>query len=193
VQQYYRYNPAEARKLLEAAGQSTLQVRLANPFASMMTPDTAKSVEVINGMFNTIGIKSTIVNMDYNKDFVDAGKGVRQGYFDKDMIVFGNSSPYSEADEYLFSYFHSKSTSNGEHLSDPTLDSMIDKQRTLVNEEERVKAVHDIQRYLAEQLYVPSTVGSYRYEFIQPRVRNYSYSNELGKHTEMYAKIWLAT
>jgi peptide/nickel transport system substrate-binding protein len=193
IGQYYKYNPGEAKKLLEAAGQSNLQVRFANPFASLGSPDTAKAVEVINGMFTAIGMKSVIVNLDYNKDFVDSGKGMRQGYFEKDFIVFGNSSPYTEADDWLYSYFHSKSLSNQEHLNDPTYDAMIDKQRTLVNEDERVKAVLDIQRYLAEKMYVPSTVGSYRYEFTQPRVRNYNFSDSLGKQTEMYAKIWLAT
>ncbi|HTE85769.1 MAG TPA: ABC transporter substrate-binding protein [Dehalococcoidia bacterium] len=192
LQQYYKYNPAEAKKLLDAAGQSNLQIRFANPFFSLGSPDTAKAVEVINGMFTAIGIKSTIVNLNYNQDFVDAGKGMRQGYFDKDYIVFGNTSPYTDADDWLFSYFHSKSLSNGEHLNDKTLDAMIDKQRTLVNEDERVKAVQEIQRYLADKLYVPSTVGSYRYEFTQPRVRNYNFSDSLGKQTEMYAKIWLA-
>jgi len=191
VAQYYKYNPTEAKKLLDAAGQSNLQVRFANPFASLGSPDTSKAVEVINGMFSAIGIKSTIVSLDYNKDFVDSGHGMRQGYFDKDVIVFGNTSPYTEADDWLFSYFHSKSLSNGEHLNDKDLDAMIDKQRTLVNEDERVKAVQDIQRYLADKMYVPSTVGSYRYEFIQPRVQNYNFSDSLGKQTEMYAKIWL--
>jgi peptide/nickel transport system substrate-binding protein len=192
IAQYYKYSPADAKKLLDAAGQSNLQVRFANPFFSLGSPDTSKAVEVINGMFTAIGIKSTIVNLNYNQDFVDSGKGMRQGYFDKDYIVFGNTSPYTDADDWLFSYFHSKSLSNGEHLSDPALDAMIDKQRTLVNEDERVQAVQGIQKYIAEKLYVPSTVGSYRYEFTQPRVRNYCFSDSLGKQTEMYAKIWLA-
>jgi hypothetical protein len=42
-------------------------------------------------------------------------------------------------------------------------------------------------------MYTVCTVAGYRYEFTQPRVRNYSYSDSLGKHTEMYAKIWLAS
>jgi ABC-type transport system substrate-binding protein len=193
IGQYYKYNPGEAKKLLDAAGQSGLQVRFVNPFFSLGSPDTAKAVEVINGMFTAIGIKSTIVNLNYNQDFVDAGKGMRQGYFDKDFIVFGNTSPYTDADDWLFSYFHSKSLSNGEHLNDPALDALIDKQRTLVNEDERVKAVQEIQKYIADKMYVPSTVGSYRYEFTQPRVRNYNFSDSLGKQTEMYAKIWLAS
>jgi ABC-type oligopeptide transport system substrate-binding subunit len=132
-----------------------------------------------------------ILSLDYNKDFIGNGRAIRQGYFDKDMVVYGAASVYSEADEFLFSYFHSKSLSNGERLSDPMLDALIDKQRTLINDEERLKAVHEIQRYLAEKLYVPSTVGAYRYYFAGPRVRNYNFTDSLGKHTETYAKLWL--
>jgi hypothetical protein len=73
------------------------------------------------------------------------------------------------------------------------LDEMIDKQRTLLNEDERVKAVLDIQRRIADQMYVPSTVGTYRWELVQPRVRNYSFSDTSGLFTENYAKVWLAT
>ena len=49
-----------------------------------------------------------------------------------------------------------------------------------MNEDERVKAVQDIQKYLAEKLYMVSTVGSYQWELVQPRVRNYRYSDSVG-------------
>jgi peptide/nickel transport system substrate-binding protein len=191
TQQYYKYNPAEAKKLLEAASQSNLAIRLVNPFASLGTISNAKSVEILNGSLNSNGVKSTIVNGDYNKDFVDAGKGWRQGYFDKDMVIWGAQSPYTEADDWLFSYFHSKSTSNQEHLSDSTYDAMVDKERTLTNDDDRVKAVYDIQKYLAQQMYAPSSVGTFTYTATQARVQNYCYSDSLGKATEMYAKVWL--
>jgi ABC-type transport system substrate-binding protein len=195
LQPYYKFNPAEAKKLLQAAGRSDLSIRLVNPFASSSTggpgSTTAKSVEVINQSFNNNGLKSQIVNGDYNKDFVDAGKGWRQGYFDNDMVLYASQSPYTEADDWLFSYFHSKSTSNQEHLSDPTYDAMVDKERTIVNDDDRVKAVYEIQKYLAKQVYAPSSAGTFVWTATQPRVQNYSYSNSLGKATEMYAKIWL--
>ncbi len=63
------------------------------------------------------------------------------------------------------------------------------KQRTLVNEDERLKAVMDIQKYLAEKLYAPSTVGTYQWNLVQPRVQNYQYSDTLGKMTETYTKL----
>ena len=101
------------------------------------------------------------------------------------------TSAYTEADDWLFSYFHSKSTSNQEHLNDQTYDAMVDKERTIVNDDDRVKAIYDIQKYLAQQMYAPSSVGSFAYWAIQPRVQNYSFSDSLGKLTETYAKIWL--
>lgn len=96
-----------------------------------------------------------------------------------------------EADEYLFGYWDSKSTNSHERLNDPAMDAMIDKQRTILDENERVKAVKDIVKYVADKMYVLSSVGSYKYSLIQPRVRNYNYSDSLGSHTEMYAKLWL--
>lgn len=191
VGQFYKYNPAEAKKLLEAAGATNLQLKVVNPFASLGNLEAGKSVEVIGGMLNSLGIKTVILSLDYNKDFIGNGKAIRQGYFDSDMVIYGAASPYSEADEWLFSYFHSKSLSNSEHLNDPQYDALVDKMRTLVNEDERLKAVHAIQRHLAEKLYAPSLVGTYRWMFVQPRVRNYNYSFTLGRATENYAKLWL--
>jgi peptide/nickel transport system substrate-binding protein len=192
TQQFYKYNPSEAKKLLDAAGASNLQLKFAyvspGPFTN---PAYVKQVETVSNMLNAVGLKTTLVTHDYNKDFVDAGKGSRQGYFDKDTLGFFAEAQFTDSDEYLFSYFHSKSTSNGEHLSDPTLDAMIDKERTLVDSNQRLKAVQDIQKYIADKMYVVPTVGSYQFELVQPRIQNFQYTNSLGVMTESWAKLWL--
>jgi peptide/nickel transport system substrate-binding protein len=194
TKQYYAYNPSEAKKLLDAAGQSNLRVRTANALATSNNPAFNKTAELLNSTFNSNGVASTAVNGDYNKDFVDAGKGWRQGYFPNDFVLYaGALATYTEADDWLFSYFYSKSTSNQEHLSDPTYDAMLDKERTLLNDDDRVKAVLDIQKYLAQQMYASCTAGSYAYWAVQPRVQNYSFSDSLAKATENYAKVWLRT
>ena len=191
IQQYYKANPAEAKKLLDAAGATNLQLKIAYP-QTFGTPPFAKQVETIANMLGAIGMKVTIVTQDYNRDFVDAGKGSRQGYFDKDTMMFASTSPYTDADEWLFSYFHSKSTSNQEHLSDPKYDAMVDKERTLVNEDDRLKAVKEIQQYLAQQMYAPSTVGTFEWTALQPRVQGYQYtSNSTSRGTETYSKLWI--
>jgi peptide/nickel transport system substrate-binding protein len=190
--QYYKHNPAEVKKLLEAAGATTMQfkfVRLTNgPFNNVVSQNLA---ETVNSMLNAAGFKTTLVIQDYFKDFVGTGRGSRQGFFDKDMMCFFAAAVYNDPDEWLFSYFHSKSTSNQEHLNDPMLDAMIDKERTMVNEEDRLKAVKDIQQYIADKAYAPSTVGTYNWVMVQPRVQNYNYCATSAKMQEGYAKLWL--
>jgi peptide/nickel transport system substrate-binding protein len=192
IGQYYKHNPAEVKKLLDAAGATNMPfkfVRLTNgPFNSVVSQTLA---ETVNSMLNAAGIKTTLVIQDYFKDFVGTGRGSRQGYFDKDMLCFFAAAVYNDPDEWLFSYFHSKSTSNQEHLTDPMLDAMIDKQRTLTDDNDRLKAVRDIQAYIADKAYAPSTVGTYNWVMVQPRVQNYQYCATSAKMEEGYTKLWL--
>ena len=191
IGQFYKYNPTEAKKLLEAAGAANLQLKVAYIVngGGNFGPLYVKMGETIANMLNAVGVRTTLVQQDYNKDFIDTGKGSRQGYFDADTVLFAAVGFYTDADEWLFSYFHSKSTSNGEHLKDPALDAMIDKMRTITSEDDRLKAVLDIQRYIAQKAYVVPTVGTYQWIMVQPRVRNYQYSSSLGRDTETYAKL----
>jgi peptide/nickel transport system substrate-binding protein len=191
IKQYFAFNPTESKKLLEAAGAKNLQLKVAYVVGGSFSPLYQKQAELVANMLTAVGIKTNLVAHDYNKDFVDAGKGSRQGYFDKDLVLFGGASNYTEADDWLFSYFHSKSTSNQEHLSDPTYDSMVDKERTIVNEDERLKAVQEIERYLADKMYVVTVGGAHRYAVLQPRVQGYCVTDASSKHAESYAKLWL--
>jgi ABC-type transport system substrate-binding protein len=196
IQQWYKYNPTEAKKLLEAAGQTNLQLKLAYLVNSpgLAGPAlTIKKAETLANMLGAVGIKVNLITQDYNKDFIDAGKGGRQGYFDKDTMIFAGVPSFTEADEFLWGNFHSKSTSPPEKLSDPTVDAMLDRVRTIVNEDDRLKAVLDFQRYIADKMYVVSTPDTYAWTVIQPRVQNYQYSSTLGRYTEAYAKLWLRT
>ena len=192
VQQFYKFDPDNARKLLAAAGQTNLELKLAYP-NTFGTPIFTKQAETIANMLGAVGVKATIVIQDYFKDFIGP-RGSRNGFFDKDTIMYVSAAPFSDPDGWLFSYFHSKSTANQEHLKDPAYDAMVDKQRTLVNEDERLKAVRDIQTYLARQMYAPSTAGTYNWIFVQPRVRGYQYSsNTINRATETYAKAWVSS
>jgi len=192
VQRNYKLDLANAKKLLDAAGATNMQVKFVyisnGPFSM---PAYIKQAETVASMLNAAGIKATIGTNDYNKDFVDAGKGSRQGYFDKDTILFGATASNTDADDWLFSYLHSKSTSNQEHLSDPDYDAMVNKERAAVNEDDRLKQVLDIQKYIATKLYAPSTGGTHQWVAVPPRVQNYQFTQDLGMFTESYAKLWL--
>ena len=193
LKQWYAYNPAESKKLLEAAGQANTTFK----FIYIQGSPTGfgeiykAHAEMAANMLNQVGIKTQLIQHDYNKDFIAGGKGSRQGNFAPDEMVFGAIGNFTDADEFLYSYFHSKSLSNQEKLNDPQFDAMVDKSRTIVNDAERLKASRDIQQYLAEKMYAPSTAGPYDFRLVQPWVRDYNFSNSLGVYTETYAKLWL--
>jgi peptide/nickel transport system substrate-binding protein len=195
TQQSYKFNPGDAKKQLEAAGHANLQARFfrITGTTGFDSPTNVKAAEAIVNMLNSAGIKTSIVLQDYAKDFVDAGKGIRQGYFDKDVILSGGVANYTEADDWLFSYFDSKSTSNQEHLADPEYDAMVDNERTIVDDAQRLKAVQDLQRYLADKMYVVGTVGTFYWYMTSPRVQNYQYTSTADKLGECYSKVWLSS
>jgi ABC-type transport system substrate-binding protein len=91
----------------------------------------------------------------------------------------------------VFGDFDSKSTASKSQLRDVKLDAMIAKARTVVDESERLKAYGDIQRYIAEQVYVLAIGGQFRYQMIRPRVQNYQAGSLTGEGVETYSKVWL--
>jgi peptide/nickel transport system substrate-binding protein len=192
TKQYYKYNPGEAKKLVDAAGIGGQQFKFVYTAGSgTNSAFSQRQAEALGNMLGAVGLKITLVAIDFNKDFIDSGRGVRQGFFDKDMILWVGQTIYSEADDWLFNYLHSKSTTPQENLKDPALDAMIDRERTLVNEDDRLKVVQDIQKYIADKMYLIGTAGGYHYAFTQPRVQNYGFSDGAGKFAETYGRLWL--
>ncbi|HTE85319.1 MAG TPA: ABC transporter substrate-binding protein, partial [Dehalococcoidia bacterium] len=190
LQQQYKYNPAEAKKLLEAAGATNLQLKLtwANNFG---TPQFTKAAETIGNFLSAVGVKNTLDVVDFNTVYIAGGKGLKNGFYPPETVLLIAQAPYNDADEFIYNFFDSKSTNGNEKLNDPALDSMIDKQRTIVNEDDRLKACLDIQRYLAEKMYGVSTVGTYNWAFVSPRVQNYQWTSGTGRPMETYSKLWL--
>ena len=192
IAQYYKYNPAQAKQLLQAAGLTNLEIKYAYVSGGFGNSASYKSAaQAINAMLNAVGIKTQIVIQDYTKDYIAGGKGNRAGYFAKDMVLYTGAPMYTDPDELIYIDFHSKSPMNQQHLNDPKLDAMIDKSRTLVKEDERLAATKDIQKYMAEQMYVVSTCGGRSVTFVQPEVHNYCPTVRGGELTESDAKLWI--
>ncbi len=191
VAQYYSYNPSEAKKLLDAAGGSNLgNVSLAYA-VPIPNANTQQIVETVNSMLNAVGFKTVITPIDYTTVWLNGGKGVRYGYKPNNMLVLSGMEGADDVDDYMTNYFSSQA-SNPSHLSDPALDAMIQKARTVINEDDRVKAYKDIQLYIVEKVYNASGIPQARgHTLVQPRVQNYEYSGSLGAATESYTKLWL--
>ena len=191
TQAYYTYNPSDAKKLLDAAGAGDRSFKLVWA-TGYMGPDYETGAQTVTNMLSQAGIKITAVSVDYQKDFVGGGKGIRYGNYDQNTIVFAGISTYEDADGYLYAYFSSKGTGPSK-LSDPELDAMLAKARAILDEDQRLKAYLDVQRYIADKVYV---VGAFPqphgYVLIQPRVQSYQSSETYGIATEAFTKLGLA-
>jgi peptide/nickel transport system substrate-binding protein len=193
TQQYYKFNLSEAKKMLDAAGATALQLSVVYP-NRLATPAFQKQVETIASMLQAAGVKTNLVQVDYNKDWIGNGKGINAGFFPKDTIAFTGYSVFTEPDEWLFGQLDSKASQSHLTVQDPALDAMIDKSRTTVNEADRLKQVHDIISYVADKAYYAPGVGQADTQILtQSHVRNYEYSTTPGIMTETYAKLWLTS
>ncbi len=86
---------------------------------------------------------------------------------------------------------HPSSARNHAGISDERLTQMIDDEEKTLVEADRVKKVHDIQRYWLEQMYyVPTIVGN-AYSFRQPWMKNYTYSATYGTAAEALLDAWI--
>jgi peptide/nickel transport system substrate-binding protein len=191
--QYYKYDPATAKKMLSDAGVS------ASPFAKLIYTSNgyvqpySTLAETVNSMLNAQGVKTNLINVDYNKDYVAGGKGIHYGAFDKDALVFALAGDgYVDVDQILFAFYNSKSTRKNTPINDPTLDSMQTKARSILKDDDRLKAYLDIQKYLAEKMYfISGWPEEPRYRLVQPWVKNYLFWANYSFFTDSYAKLWL--
>jgi peptide/nickel transport system substrate-binding protein len=186
---YYKFDLNKAKQMLQASGILDQQFRWT--FGNIESVAKNPLNGALLNMFGAAGLKLISVIVDYQKDYIDSGKGMRQGYFNKDTVIYGGQQSFTEVDETLFSYFHSKSTQNEQMVKDPALDAMIDKERTLLKEEDRLKAALDIQRYMAKKVYSLNGGGPTAFQFIQPRVQNYALATNMDGGVGTYAKLWL--
>jgi peptide/nickel transport system substrate-binding protein len=172
AQQYYQYKPDEAKKLLAATSGGPQLTRFMSP-AKNYGPAFDQMAETIVSMLNSAGFKIQLVPIDYTRDFIGGGKGALYGNYPPDALVYSADALFSNAEETLASHFESKSQRNKPQVSDPQLDEQLSKMLSILDENQRLQAALDIQKYLAGQIYQISTYSDVVYTLLQPWVHNF--------------------
>ncbi|PFG73172.1 ABC transporter substrate-binding protein [Tepidiforma thermophila] len=152
---YFKYDPAEAKKLLAAAGYpdgfSTVYQYTANRYGSAFNAVAEANIQYLNA----IGIKTTTDVQDYSSKYITQ---TFTGNFTG--IAFGYETPFPEAGSYPIRLFTDNPV-NHSRIKDPELEDLARKQQRELDPAKRKELFFEIQRKNAAKMwYIPQNQGA---------------------------------
>ncbi|GIW14407.1 MAG: solute-binding transporter (periplasmic) [Tepidiforma sp.] len=152
---YFKYDPAEAKKLLAAAGYpdgfSTVYQYTANRYGSAFNAVAEANIQYLNA----IGIKTTTDVQDYSSKYITQ---TFTGNFTG--IAFGYETPFPEAGSYPIRFF-TDNPLNHSRIKDPELEDLAKKQQRELDPAKRKELFFEIQRKNAAKMwYIPQNQGA---------------------------------
>jgi ABC-type transport system substrate-binding protein len=191
---FFEYNPAEARKLLIAAGiNPPLQTKYHWP-TNTYAPPFDKLREVQHAMWQDSGnfkleqITYPNYNTDYQPRFVNT-PGLWEG------IASTTTAARPEVDVLLYEYFKSSNRRGGHVMPDgkpdAKLDELVVKQRGEVDEKKRAALVEEIQRYASSKMYLMMEPGqSLGFNLAWPWLANFGlYRSKAGGSQDQEGQV----
>jgi ABC-type transport system substrate-binding protein len=154
---WYRYDVAEAKKLMEAAGYHDgfeVEYHYTNNRYGQQFGDQA---EAVIAMAQAIGIKPKVMVEDYASRYFPETfiKGNFSGYANMLQTAFPTIG------QYWRSMYLADGSRNHSKVDDPLMAELIQKQQVELDENTRRTIVHDLQRYASRKMYyVPLINGA---------------------------------
>jgi peptide/nickel transport system substrate-binding protein len=143
---YQRHDPAEARRLLAAAGYP-------NGFPASVCFTTygdnvlVDSMQLVLKQLKDVGIGARLDQKEY-------GAYVSTCFYGKfDSMAFGPQTPFLEPDNFLFGQYYPNELKNQSHVNDPVAADLLVRQRRTIDVARRRELIHELQRHLARQQY----------------------------------------
>lgn len=177
------YDVEQAKKLLAEAGYPDgfdTKVMVTDGYGEA----TVRLAQWIVEDLRKIGINAELEVVEYATYFSQ-----KWPKLDYDIGV-GYQTYLQEPDEWLYGQLHSKGAKNWFGINLPELDKMLEEQRRILDENERLQKVHDIQRYALENVVnpIPLTTHITRSP-IQPYLKNwYTHASYGSIHMK---EVWL--
>ncbi len=183
--QYYQYNLDAAKQLVQQTPAAKKLNQLLYP-ASYYGRQFDTMCQTVGSMLNAAGFEPQLVPIDYQKDYLNNGKGTIYGGFPDNALMLSTMTVHGDSVGTL-QMFYGSTGGRVKQLNDPQLDVMLSKTQGIIDANERLKAVQDIQRYIASKMYIVPLPVSYIFSLVQPSVRNYYYG---GAGTETGTGTW---
>ena len=144
--QYFKYDPAAARKLLAEAGHPkgfpvTIDF---TTYGSQVLVDTC---QLVLKNLKDVGIEAKLNTKEY-------GAYISSTFYGKyDSMALGPQTPFLEPDNFLFGQYYPGEIKNHGHINDPALADILIRQRRTMDPAKRREIIYEIQRHIAKQQY----------------------------------------
>jgi peptide/nickel transport system substrate-binding protein len=141
---YYKYDPAEARRLLAEAGypRGFSTVMDFHNFGSTLLVD---AMQLVVKDLKSVGIEVKLNQKEYGAFISSTAVGNYEG------IYYGPATPFLDPDNYLYTVYYPGHPRNIGKINDPVLTDLLIRQRRLQDPAKRRQVIHDIQRHVAGQ------------------------------------------
>ena len=173
-----RFDPAEARKLLAAAGSDTLAIdgiyyRYADYFAEI--------TEITTEQFRQVGITLDSRSVDYtefNSSWVPAKL--------EEATTSGWLTVGFDGDNYFYNSVHSESPGNRWRLSDPEVDAWAEQQQTELDPDARREIHRTMWDHFLQKMYWPPVPSGLGLQIYQPWLHGIRFGGIFGTNSSYY-------
>lgn len=186
---YFKYNLAEARKLVEAAGYKTpMEADLYLP-ARQVVRNVAywDGLEPLFGMTAESGVFKVNIHLSQNYDAEWVPKYHNQSLGPFSGVTISLSLLAQDPATYLHSYYNSKGALR--QGTDSTLDELTTKMVREFDTKKRMEIGFEIQRYEGQKMFYPRIGGATGFSLGWPAVRNRNVYQ--GGTMRQFATLWL--
>ena len=167
------YDPAEAKKLLAAAGHASGFTTPAYHWPGY-APPWRSYYELVVDNLSKIGINVELKPEEY-------GKYISTTYLGKyEKMAIGPVTPFTEVDDWLFGHFQPEQPNNRSHVADAELSKLLHAQRRELDPKKRKEIVDEIQRYVADKAYYAYFPNPPQYIAHAPNVKGYKFHDGYG-------------
>jgi len=164
---WFKYDPAQARKLMAEAGYpngfpATVDF---TTYGSTVLVDIA---QLVLKHLKDIGIDAKLNQKEY-------GAYISTSFYGKfDSMCLGPQTGFQEPDNFLYGQYYPGELKNQSHINDLAVADMLVSQRRTQDIVKRRKIIHDIQRHLANQQYYVQLASPIQIAVWEGAIKNYA-------------------
>ena len=178
-QWFGRYDPAEATKLLVAAGAEDLTFE--NFYHNYSSPGGDQRAEVMVDQLANIGITMKSRHVDYTEFNSTWVPGKLEEACTSCWLPVG-----FDADNFFYNAIHSESPGNRWRLNDPQIDTWAEQQQTEIDPDARRDLHQTMWDYIMDKAFHPPLPSAFYIETYQPWLRGIRFGGVMITNSSYY-------